>query len=755
MATVLGREALQEIHNVYQLLQKEQPKKSSTMPISPQRIANHFLLLDRQTLEPRFSPSQIEAALQTPISTTAAYRGEVGKSAKEIIEVASVWAPTPVANDTTKAEINATPRLSSAFLVSIEDSPDGEYQINVPITNDSSVCQILQYVQRYCGQGKLMYRDPSHPARLLVTEDQTLQNFLVPQREWFFRVNTNMRGDSSGASQPGVRASGVTTFQSAQVESPRRQLFPRAEDPPSDTPTRDKLTQAAKLQTYELTLQKSIREVVHRTIPDKGFGTQHQSAAATVCAAVHVVTKLNAKWLELEQDAQERGDGVPLRKRLQWFLAAILDQMDPALSRKWIIQSPAARREVNYYADWSTFQRTLGELLATEVHVCPEDLLSDLDAMMGPIAGQPNVATFLATLQEFRVAGHEFVRLRQSMATDREVDRHVGEYLLNRLTDTARTALSDMLALQPAWRSTVPAFFTEKYPPLEAYPLDTLLQAVQERGLHRQGLAWTQDFHTQPKSSGGWGRNSTTGQGNNRQRLQNSSGKSGSSGASSGAGINPTSGPDTGRQSGRQSGQNAGTFTSSATVTQPPHDVRTLKVDGQRQDFPYHLRSIQDALERDRSSQLFVELTVRDVVCRSCQQPGHTSHICPKYFQLDAHSVEQNPRSFFYLLRPPQRVLNLRAKSVMAVQTGPAALPDDPPAWAARLLRALEQMPPPAPSVPTATSSMARTTADIDSRAGPPTVSTIPRYDFTGLGFPSRDVSAHLNGPAGVQSQVD
>jgi len=68
-ATVLAAEAIQEIQHVHQILQSEKTKKNAkAASISPQRIAKHFLLLDRETHEPRFSPAQIEAALRMPNS---------------------------------------------------------------------------------------------------------------------------------------------------------------------------------------------------------------------------------------------------------------------------------------------------------------------------------------------------------------------------------------------------------------------------------------------------------------------------------------------------------------------------------------------------------------------------------------------------------------------------------------------------------------------------------------------------------------
>jgi len=482
------------------------------------------------------------------------------------------------------------------------------------------------------------------------------------------------------------------------------------------------LVHAAKLHAYELTVQKSIRDVVTHTIPTKLLRMPRSSPAATVCAAVHVLTRLNAKWLEIERAVPEGGDAIPSTKRLHWFLAAILDHMDPALTQKWIIQMPTTRREVHSYADWPTFQQNLGALLATEVHGRPEDLLHDIDTMMGPVANYPNVATFLANLQEFRVAGQEFVRLRQAPATDRDVDRHILAYLAARLTDTARAALSDMLALQPSWRSTADAFYTEKYPPLEAYPLDSLLQALHERGLHRKGLNWTHDFKAQTLGTGGQGKLPSFSQGN-RQRAP-LSGMPGTGTTASG-GTTPSLQPDT--RPGSQASRGPG------TLHNHPPSKRTIKVDGQPQDFPYHLRF----------SKLFVDLTVRDVVCHHCHHPGHTSFVCPKYFQLDEHLVEHNQRSFFYMLRPPQRVLNLRTRSVLAVHTGQPSAPSETPPWAARLLVALENLTQPPPSAPTAPPSIVHPGASHDARPGGP---TIPRYDFTGLPQPPPDAPAPLNG---------
>jgi len=111
-----------------------------------------------------------------------------------------------------------------------------------------------------------------------------------------------------------------------------------------------------------------------------------------------------------------------------------------------------------------------------------------------------------------------------------------------------------------------------------------------------------------------------------------------------------------------------------------------VQADNHTVEFPYYLRDVPDAQTQHKLLHQFLELTLRNVVCRNCQQLGHIRAICPKYFKLDANQVEQNPKSFFYQLRPPPPVLALRAAvapAVLAVQTAPVSPQPElvPPPW--------------------------------------------------------------------------
>jgi len=173
--TVLAAEDVHKIQHVYQILQKEQAKKKAPgAPISPQRMAQHFLLLDSDTHEPRFSPAQITAALSIPESTDRELSRRDHKFSSWLVDATPATGTTTFANAPTIPEVLSTPGLPPAFSILIEDSLHGDYHIKVPITSaHMTVRQTLQVLQLRCGHGKFMYRDPALSERFLVTDDAT------------------------------------------------------------------------------------------------------------------------------------------------------------------------------------------------------------------------------------------------------------------------------------------------------------------------------------------------------------------------------------------------------------------------------------------------------------------------------------------------------------------------------------------------------------------------------------------------------
>ena len=93
-----------------------------------------------------------------------------------------------------------------------------------------------------------------------------------------------------------------------------------------------------------------------------------------------------------------------------------------------------------------------------------------------------------------------------------------------------------------------------------------------------------------------------------------------------------------------------------------------LKHNQQSNVFPYYLKVVADAGECKGLEKNFLSNTLLDLKCHKCGVNGHTQEICPRFFKLDSRSIDRNPKSFFFELRPPQQVLNLsNAAMVMQV----------------------------------------------------------------------------------------
>jgi hypothetical protein len=88
--------------------------------------------------------------------------------------------------------------------------------------------------------------------------------------------------------------------------------------------------------------------------------------------------------------------------------------------------------------------------------------------------------------------------------------------------------------------------------------------------------------------------------------------------------------------------------------------TRTVRRNKDTHIFPYHLKDVLDAGERERQVRSFLSLTMLDWKCNQCGMQGHTKELCPRSFQLDANLFERNSKSFFFGLRPQPQVLSLR-----------------------------------------------------------------------------------------------
>jgi len=458
---------------------------------SPTKVANHCLLTDSAG-DPRFSVEQVAAVLsalpQVPVP-----KQQVTQWSVDITPVHGAQAPLSQAETLSRtaastgrttqhlsrASASATTLQEQFLNVNVGSTAQALF-VTVSVSEYTSVDEVIAQLPPHCKTGYLAYVHPDNGQNFLIRDDTLLHQVISNKWACVFQ---------SVPHSPARPESPATTLLS-------RQLFQPVSSPELSTDPPESLDRVNKLQSYEITLQRSIAEVVTEAIRKQPLGKTYPLQARTVSETVKALNLLSKRWDTIVHTAQSRRDSVSLRQRLHWFLGKVLDLMDPVLFKKWSTQAPRELREVETYSSWAEFQQQLFRLIASEVRVPPEDLLADLPGLMGSVMDYSDITYFVATLNDFRFAGHEFLRLRGAPESAREtVDKHVRRYLLTTLVTSATEALHSQLASIPEWRATVEPFYqAQKFPPVEAYPLDTLLDALLERAQTRPSAHWHADF---------------------------------------------------------------------------------------------------------------------------------------------------------------------------------------------------------------------------------------------------------------------
>jgi hypothetical protein len=409
------------------------------------------------------------------------------------------------------------------------------------------------------------------------------------------------------------------------------------------------VNRAQKRHAYERALEKEIQESVVKALiqHEQTIGKQQSTPVQTVLAAVQVTLSLNKLWSKIE--AAVGRDHVSAVQRLHWFLEAIVANLDPVVKTRWTAQRQPDAREVESYQTWTEARERLFSLMAENFHKTPGELVRELPNILVLPGAYSSRNDVCAAIDKVRLEAHEYANLRMAAdtATIKEVDSEANKFLLSILSPEAHDEMAVYLGHKH--RNAADSFYKEQLqPPVSAYPPSLVCEAVEARS--RRCGPWVADFHFGGRS------------GSDKNSSRNYSGGQSNNGAARVAG--------------------GGVIREKSTINvETDIWTRNLNHNQQQHVFPYYLRSEPDKIKREQLDAQFLALTLVDLQCRQCQTRGHTAEVCPKYFKLDAKLIEQNANSFYYTMRPPERILALRKPkaAIMMVSdstAGAVAQPD-------------------------------------------------------------------------------
>lgn len=394
------------------------------------------------------------------------------------------------------------------------------------------------------------------------------------------------------------------------------------ETPESDSMAQ--LTKALRLQQFEQSIIAEIKSAVKLVVQPYGekVGKAGNSPVETFYTALRVIEDLSKLLERLNKQASRREDPTAEQHRLHWFIEAILDLLEDDVKQRWHGQDDPKLREAINYSSWAQFKAILFAITRNITDFTPDGLMDQLPNLVVPVKCASRNDLWVA-IEQVQEAAKTLAAMKGLDATA-QIEASTVKYLAASLTIEATKSIIEALANKH--RAEASTYYAQiQHPPLTAYPSKCIKGVMLGRD----------DFE------GNW-------------RID----------------WRAPQGKDTPAQYGKGSGsstQRAEKKTSGDKGSIAPQS-RVLKRNQQSYVFPYYLKDVADAGERKSLEKSFLSNTLLDWKCHKCGVNGHTQEICPRFFKLDGRSIDRNPKSFFFELRPPQQVLNLsNAAMVMQV----------------------------------------------------------------------------------------
>eukprot|EP00291_Cryptomonas_curvata_P006684 CAMPEP_0172204618 /NCGR_PEP_ID=MMETSP1050-20130122/32077_1 /TAXON_ID=233186 /ORGANISM="Cryptomonas curvata, Strain CCAP979/52" /LENGTH=682 /DNA_ID=CAMNT_0012883239 /DNA_START=1649 /DNA_END=3697 /DNA_ORIENTATION=- len=601
------------------------PSKKKYTKLSPQQIASrHEFLNDKG--DALYSVDQVRTLLQEQVG------GETTETAAlQTNSLASPQLPAEASTSTASSsrfagnDQTAAPTSPSTSIFEASGTP---LTIRLRMQPDWTLQEVYRRLTDLCAlpaqhSFKLQF-EPAGGGADIIADIADVWDVLRDQQasgRWVFRSVTPSTPLQSLPEQPSQESISLTSDHVSRKLS--------YENLESDT-SMLQLTKALRLQQFEQSAKAEIQAAIKVALKPYGekIGKAGRSHAETFFKALRVIADLTKLLERLNKQAKHRADPATEQQRLHWFIDTILDMLEEDVKERWQGQDDPVQCEANFYTSWLQFRASLFTIIRNVIDFTPDGLMDQLPSLVAPTKCASR-SDLWVVIEQVQGAAKTLAEMKSIDATA-QIEAATVKYLAASLTPEAVKSISEALALKH--RAEASNYYVKmQHPPLTAYP-SKCIKAV---------MLGRDDF-----------------EGNWRADWRLSTGK------------------DTPAQTGKGGGAGNPRVEKPASSSDGSAAQRTrvLKRNQQAHVFSYYLKDVTDAGERERQGKNFLANTLLDWKCHKCGVNGHTQEICPLLSKLDPRSIERNPKSFFFELRPPQQILNLsNAVKVMPVME--ASLP--------------------------------------------------------------------------------
>ena len=594
---------------------------------TPGRIRNHCQLVDPDTWTPIYSETAIEQALR-----------RMRDGEEPPAEFSNVESPESATGISTPKVLSGQSFLHTAAY----DTPIS-VATPVNIVFEAGNCNFNVYGQTWEEvSAELVHKlealaFPVQPRPILFHRErpQAQATLIANERDWhqvkrngLFEVRVPSRTPGQPRDSSAADLSACGAGDRAEPLEERSTMVRQSLSFGSETSSLQSFRQ--KQVAYERQEQQNITAKLTTVLAQTG-----QISCSRLQPLLLTIERLTRTWHELQQDWAD-DVGVSDTKRLRWFLTGSLENFDADTAARWKQIFPREHQEVAHYSSLESFTRKLYSLLPANQIQKPDELIvsiastlsrpkfSSLEQLLAHIDTTVRMAHLLATLQG--------PPARSASTRDEFLITHAEKKLWIQVL-TLRKQDDFAQALQSSGHVPEELIYGDSLvQPLEAYSVTDIRQMV--RGCAHLKTGWATIFN--------WVAAPHPGNGGNIKHNTSD----GSPGIEKSNNHDPTSTND--KQAGKRS-----EFT-----------LRNER--GEKVTFPRHLKTVENAARRQQLESLFLAHNINNAaVCtnRNCRAQGHTIYACPHFVRLDDNNIETNEKNFFFGLRPPAVLLQLRSAS--------------------------------------------------------------------------------------------
>ena len=278
------------------------------------------------------------------------------------------------------------------------------------------------------------------------------------------------------------------------------------------------LTKALQLQQFEQSVIAEIKAAVKLAVKPYGekVGKAGHSPVETFYKALRVTEDLTKLLARLNKQASRREDPTAEQQRLQWFIDAILDQLEDDVKERWQGQDDPDHREASYYNSWAQFKAILFTIIRNVTDFTPDGLMDQLPNLVVTAKCASRNDLWVA-IEQVQTAAKTLAEMKSIDATA-QIEASTVKYLAASLTPEATKSIIEALAHKH--RAAASTYYANiQHPPLTAYPS----RCIKEVMLGRDDFEgnWRADWRLSPSKDSPAQNSKVSGAGNQRADKKN------------------------------------------------------------------------------------------------------------------------------------------------------------------------------------------------------------------------------------------